>query len=263
MKQRIITGLIVAPIVLAFIYCSSPLPLLALATICVFFAASEVWEMVLKRPSAGPGIFATIFAGGGWAITQQKDVTPIAWGLATALFASVALLLASLRQRRGQHILLPAIIWITAPLAGLLLLHSATPKQGDWWPSPVLLVLLPVWIGDIAAILVGRSLGRRRLWPEVSPKKTWEGTYANIIGSTVAGTVIAPWIGFSVSSGLLCGLMAGLLGPLGDLLESAFKRKFDAKDSGRLLPGHGGLLDRLDSILLPAIPITLILLLMK
>jgi phosphatidate cytidylyltransferase len=133
---------------------------------------------------------------------------------------------------------------------GLLLSTFVALREranGFWW---VLLAFSLTWIIDAAAYFVGRAFGRHQWWPRLSPKKTWEG----LIGGSVAGIIAAPllgmwWLGLNPWWGLLLGMLAIIAAPLGDLAVSLFKRMAQAKDSGNLIPGHGGLLDRLDSLL--------------
>jgi phosphatidate cytidylyltransferase len=122
--------------------------------------------------------------------------------------------------------------------------------NGMWW---VLLGLALTWMNDSAAYFVGVTFGRHKLWPRLSPKKTWEGTIA---GWGTAAVVGALWIVFtplnatySPSIGAVVGLIAGILALFGDLSISTIKRQVGVKDTGHIFPGHGGVLDRLDSIL--------------
>jgi phosphatidate cytidylyltransferase len=117
-----------------------------------------------------------------------------------------------------------------------------------------------VWVGDGFAYLIGMTLGRRKLWPRVSPKKTWEGSIGGFAFAVLAVLVFvaccrrwAPYSSVAQLGWAPAVLLGALLGPLalaGDLVVSMFKRKADAKDSGQLIPGHGGMLDRTDSLLL-------------
>jgi phosphatidate cytidylyltransferase len=111
-------------------------------------------------------------------------------------------------------------------------------------------VLLAVWAGDAAAYLLGLLFGRHKLAPTVSPGKTWEGLIAGT-AATIAVTFIALYdAGFlSIPESLVLGAVIAVAAPLGDLFESSFKRDMDVKDSGRLLAGHGGMLDRMDALL--------------
>ena len=134
---------------------------------------------------------------------------------------------------------------------GAFLISLRQLPQGEWW----LLTALPVvWIADSAAYMVGKAIGRRRLSPRLSPKKTWEGYLAGILAAGAGGAGLASLWGmaadtsaFRASAGLWLGLALGALTPLGDLGISMIKREVQVKDTGRLLPGHGGALDRLDS----------------
>lgn len=116
----------------------------------------------------------------------------------------------------------------------------------------LLLILVLMWVGDTSAYFVGKSLGRLPMAPVLSPKKTWEGAAANLLGSVVAGFVAARWLPLPAVSVLILAVLANIAGQAGDLLESAYKRSAGVKDSGQLLPGHGGMLDRIDSLALAA-----------
>lgn len=123
--------------------------------------------------------------------------------------------------------------------------------QGEWW---VVWLLAVVFAGDTAAFYTGLSLGRKKLYPEVSPGKTWEGTLGGWAAALIAGIVAGRWLLPDVRIINLAelALVLGIMGVLGDLFESMLKRQARVKDSSRLLPGHGGMLDRLDSLLFAA-----------
>lgn len=131
-----------------------------------------------------------------------------------------------------------------ASLAGLDL------TRGHLWLA---LLLALDFACDTAAYFVGRFLGRRRLFPRISPKKTVEGTAGGVVGAVVATVLIAPLLDLGLGWALLIGLLGGVAAVLGDLAESLLKRAADVKDSGWIFPGHGGLLDRLDSLLFVAV----------
>lgn len=140
--------------------------------------------------------------------------------------------------------------WVGFGLAHLMLLRDI-PEHGR---LAIITVLVAVWAGDTAALVAGRMVGRRRLAPTISPGKTWEGL---IFGSFA--TIIATWIclyrtGF-VDGGrsFLLGAVIAAVAPLGDLFESALKREMQVKDTGHLLGGHGGMLDRIDSLLFASV----------
>ena len=137
---------------------------------------------------------------------------------------------------------------------GLLLSALVRLRQhprGEWW---ILLALTVTWMNDTCAYFAGRAFGRRKLYPRISPSKTWEGAIGGALGS-MAGAIAVQllWIPQLPTWGAaLIGAGAALLGPLGDLSESMLKRAFGAKDSGHLLPGHGGMLDRIDALIFNA-----------
>ena len=116
-----------------------------------------------------------------------------------------------------------------------------------------LLLLATIVVSDSAQFYTGRLLGRRPLAPAISPKKTVEGAFAGLIASMIAGVVIGVWlVGRSPSTFLVAALLAGGMSQIGDLAESALKRSAGVKDSSSILPGHGGMLDRLDGLLFAA-----------
>lgn len=153
-------------------------------------------------------------------------------------------------------------LWAAMPMFCLLMLHQKLIGTELWkLNSPVLLATAPIWAADVVAILVGRGLGRTPLWPSISPKKTWEGALGNFCAASLLGSIIGPFVGVGWLTGVACGVAAGVLGQYGDLFESYIKRSAGVKDSGSLLPGHGGMLDRMDSILFTAPAVLLILVL--
>ena len=129
--------------------------------------------------------------------------------------------------------------------AGALGARAGTP---DWVPVWLLLTIIPTWAGDIAAYLVGSAVGRRRIAPSISPGKTREGTAAGFVACALAAVAIGVTFGLPRTPVLIVALGLGPVGLAGDLLESYVKRRAGVKDSGAILPGHGGLLDRLDSL---------------
>ena len=152
------------------------------------------------------------------------------------------------------------LIWIAYPLTLIPLLW----KQEDG-PALVVFLMVCVWAGDIAALYIGRAFGRHKLAPRLSPGKTWEGSVASILGSMAAAGLVI-FIGDRLTARgnlllhitepvwqtLLLAAILNIAAQLGDLLESAVKRGAGVKDSGTMLPGHGGILDRIDALLLAA-----------
>lgn len=169
----------------------------------------------------------------------------------------------------GWALAVTGIVYVGIPLyAGIALRRAAGTIDAGWlaslaratspgWDNAprglawVLIILLVAWIGDTFAYLVGRTWGRRKLAPQISPGKTMEGAAGGLAGSAAMGAVGVAFFGLGISSfvGLGIGLILGLVGQTGDLAESWLKRQVGAKDSGTLIPGHGGVLDRIDTLL--------------
>jgi phosphatidate cytidylyltransferase len=142
------------------------------------------------------------------------------------------------------------LLLIAFPLTFAVRLE-AIPREG---PAILLFVLVITWVGDTAAYFVGRAVGKRKLAPVLSPKKTWEGTFASIFGALLVAVVFSRWLVVPLLHLLTMAALGNVAGQAGDLLESAYKRSAGVKDSGSLLPGHGGVLDRIDALIL-AIPV--------
>jgi phosphatidate cytidylyltransferase len=130
-------------------------------------------------------------------------------------------------------------------------------------PSLLIFLFCIVWTGDIAALYVGRTFGRHKLAPQISPKKSWEGSTASVVGSVLIAALLvglARWLGSgaaihfpgSLTGWLVLAVLLNVFAQVGDLVESAIKRGAGVKDSGSMLPGHGGILDRIDALLLAA-----------
>ncbi|HVV84319.1 MAG TPA: phosphatidate cytidylyltransferase [Kofleriaceae bacterium] len=138
--------------------------------------------------------------------------------------------------------------------AGILLITVAELKRdgGHYGGDLVMFVLAVVWAGDTGAYFAGRFLGKHKLYPAVSPKKTWEGAIGGLVGSFAAGAVMKLWRldhVFNWADVALLTIPGAALGQMGDLAESMLKRSVGVKDSGSILPGHGGILDRIDAVL--------------
>jgi phosphatidate cytidylyltransferase len=143
-----------------------------------------------------------------------------------------------------------ALLLVALPLTFAVRLHGL----GSEGPRLLLFALVITWIGDTVAYFVGRAIGKHPLAPHLSPKKTWEGSVASFAGSLLVGVLFTRWLSAPVAHLLAMAAAGNLAGQVGDLLESAYKRSAGVKDSGGLLPGHGGILDRIDALIL-AIPV--------
>jgi phosphatidate cytidylyltransferase len=186
----------------------------------------------------------------------------VAWlgGLPFVLFWTVAasvVLWEWARLVRGAKIEGMALAWWLAAgvlYAGVLLFALIILRQDATLGFVAIVFLFAVvWATDIAAYFAGRAFGGPKLWPAVSPKKTWSGAIGGTLGGVAAGLLVAKIAGLAITP-MLVIVALGLSGASqgGDLLESAIKRRFDAKDASQLIPGHGGLMDRLDGFLTAA-----------
>lgn len=133
--------------------------------------------------------------------------------------------------------------------------------QEGFGMAVIWLVLIAIWASDTFAYFVGRSFGKRNIVPTISPNKTLEGFIGGFIGCILTGWIGSLFLGLPLNFGVGIGVIVGILAPLGDLFESKLKREANKKDSGTLLPGHGGVLDRFDSLLFAA-PLVLAYILM-
>ena len=140
-------------------------------------------------------------------------------------------------------------VYTAFPPAYMILLRGRPGGKGLYY---FLLLTAAVWANDTAAYFAGSAWGRRKLAPAISPGKTWEGAAAGLAGAGLAGLGMAAAFGREPWSALMLGVFLGLCGQLGDLFESMLKRDFGVKDSGSFLPGHGGVLDRFDSLFFAA-----------
>lgn len=208
------------------------------------------------RPASGPSnlllrvISSAVLAPLAILVTWLGGVTfVIFWTVA----ASIVLWEWSVLVKGGHHSVPAFFGWMVAGLvyAGALLLGPVM-LRGDatFGFAAILFLFAIVWATDIAAYFAGRAIGGPKLWPAVSPKKTWSGAIGGTIGGVAAGIVVIKVAGLVVAPMLvLVALVLSVVAQAGDLLESAIKRHFGAKDASQLIPGHGGLMDRLDGFL--------------
>ena len=203
--------------------------------------------------------------GGAVAMLVGTELGGVEWMvggfLATLVLAFLLYLVASTRAPATAAVssTLLGVTWIGFGLGFLLLLRDL-PEHGR---LVTFAVVIAVWVGDTVAYLIGRAVGRHKFSPAISPAKTWEGFVAG-----TAGAIFAVFVALyddrttllSIPESLVLGAIVAVAGALGDLFESAFKRDLQVKDSGRLLAGHGGVLDRVDAFLfaLPAAYFTVV-----
>lgn len=212
--------------------------LAALAAVIVAAGGHE-WARLCRLGGAAAGLYAAL-AAGAFALLVAANETSAAFVAAAMFWLLVVPLWLARGVQAGQR---AALL-----VSGFLVLVPAALALVTLSPTQVLVVLVLVWVADTAAYFVGRAWGRRKLAPSISPGKTWEGA-AGGVGAAVAYAIILA--AFTAGgAGALVLAAAGALAAIsivGDLFESAAKRQAGVKDSGALLPGHGGILDRIDS----------------
>jgi phosphatidate cytidylyltransferase len=191
------------------------------------------------------GFFA--FSG---TVLKQIDVTFV---LSLALVAGLAafLVLPGRRQGLGRWAMgLGGALYVGMPLNYYLLLYTSKPHGLIW----TLFIIFAIVASDAAALLVGSRIGRHPFFRTISPRKTVEGAVAGLVGAMLVMLIgVSAVLGYSPLHGLALGLVVGVSAQVGDLVESQMKRIAEVKDSSHLIPGHGGVLDRLDSVLFPPI----------
>lgn len=256
-KQRIVTALIALPLlILCILYSSQGLFAGVLFIVCAL-ALHEFYRMALPKQRRLEGSFsvaAGVLCCVGLAYAPSAPFLLLS--IVLPCFFIVLLYLFRFQDMqavsRDLAVSLFGLLYIPLLLSHAVLLRSV-PAGRDW----IFLVLFVVMASDTLAYFVGRQWGRHRLYEAVSPKKTIEGSLGGLVGSVLGATICKLWFFTELSSVdvLLLGAGVGAFSQLGDLVESLLKRSFGVKDSGALVPGHGGLLDRLDSLLF-AFPVT-------
>lgn len=273
MIKRIITGAILIPIVVALVYfgpswlvamVAAVVGLLAmmeffrltaqigmrafrlwtmLCAAALFYAQWLAGTMEVRQLGSGTEMITHIFAGGYF----SAEAVFLIFLFGAALIGIVT--------RVAIADVLPAIASSSAALIVIAWPFSYLVRMdGNLSTGPVLVLfaLAIVWAGDTVAYFVGKSMGRTKMAPALSPSKTWEGAIGNVVGSLIVGYCFARWQNGDVMAWLATAVLANVAGQVGDLIESAYKRGAGVKDSGAMLPGHGGMLDRIDSLIFAA-----------
>jgi phosphatidate cytidylyltransferase len=254
-RSRVLTAIGLAPFVLGAFFCASPWPFLLLALATLALCTVELDGLLKLAMNLAMPVWVVTYFICFRLTAPHPHLNKIVWPL-LAVGGLAAGCIATLHRARRQESALGAIfapLWIVAPLASLVLLHSDVPKGTTWFfANSALMAILPIWAGDTAAIFAGKAFGKHPLAPSISPNKTVEGAIANLLACVLIAVPLGMWIGHSWWISAICGVLAGTLGQVGDLFESSIKRQVGVKDTGTLLPGHGGLLDRIDSLLFTA-----------
>jgi len=252
--RRLATAAVALPLLVAALFLGPPWLMVAIIAAAVLLGMWEYMEMMAAR-----GLAAEAVSG---ALGLSAVFTQVAYGWPPfPLWPALALLaVGSLLWQKGdfgQRVGAAALTLLGAVYLGGLggsMAALALLAPGGEGPWRLLLLMATVMMADSAAYFAGRALGRRKLAPSVSPGKTWEGAWASLAGG-VLGALTVKFFGLPAlpaAHAVVLGLLVAVVGAAGDLCESLLKRWAGVKDSGRLFPGHGGMLDRLDGLLFGA-----------
>jgi phosphatidate cytidylyltransferase len=253
---RTLSAVVLAPVVLFLTYADGWLFL----ALCAVAAGGILWEwMHLIADRGGPRVLAVGLAALLAAFALIGADRP---GAAVSAIAAGAVLAGAVGARSLGAAMRNGGLWAAGGVAyaGIAFLGPALLRRDPRWGFMGLLFLFAtVWATDIFAFFCGRAVGGPLLLPSVSPNKTWAGAIGGLAGGIAAAVAVAYASGvrFAAAAGLM-GLLLSILAQAGDLFESAVKRRFGAKDASRLIPGHGGLMDRLDGFLVAAFAALLI-----
>lgn len=239
---RVASAVVIAPAVLWAIYAGG-WPYLVLVAIGVALLAIEWGGMSAPRSPTrvaavvAAAVLISVFIG-------YRGDFEWAWGAIVLTAAGAAVVARGVAERPADAAY--GVLYV-AP-AAICLIWLRDTNQGRWW---TLMLFAATWAADIGAFAVGSVLKGPKLWPRFSPNKTWSGFVGGLAASMGAGALMAalPYFQLNIWAAAFVGLAVGLATMAGDLWESALKRRFGVKDSGDLIPGHGGLLDRVDGLM--------------
>ncbi len=296
--KRVLTAVTLIPIVVLALF-RAPLWLFAMLVLGVALLAAREYLNIAAatglRPFRGlsyaviTGLFIVCYLLNPHNTLPEAVVVPMTITVGMILLASPFIFLVIAMRRNPLSRALPdaSVSWMSLPYVGCTLACLVILRLDQVWALYLLLAMLIVWTGDVAAFYLGRAFGRHKMAPRVSPGKTWEGAVASVLGAVAMGwslfyffpeiaiffTRIHLIYGFFYNNyfpyspqtvprvpwwvGVLFALSLNIAAQCGDLVESALKRGAGVKDSGTLLPGHGGVLDRVDALLF-ALPVMLL-----
>ncbi len=249
-------GLYVALLVLSIVF-SPPWFAIAMALFCLL-ALFEIIDLMEDKTGGSTKLTALVYAGLiiYLCLFQQTDLSLIEYIIAFAIqIVSVFAIYKRLKKGFKPQLLFNTLyIWL--PLASLAIWSSQNTEIAK---DHLLFFFIIIWSYDSFAYLVGKAIGKRPIFPAVSPKKTVEGTIGGILITSIIAVIISRYFFTINSNAVVLAIIIILFSILGDFVESYLKRKLGVKDSGNIMPGHGGILDRIDSMLFASIPFVLLL----
>jgi len=249
--KRVAAAAVLAPIVIGAALWENPFAWTALILVAVFLSLIEYAVMAFEPQELWDRMFVVMTGTLLCAFMMLLSQFLLLLGVWVILVICLGLIIFSPHPptagaRLGKHFVGVFLIAYLLSFAGLI---KQMPDGGRW----VLFTLTIVWFGDTGAYFMGKTLGRHKLAPLVSPNKTWEGSFGGLLASMGAGALAMTYVpGLTWVIALSLGALVGIMGQFGDLAESLVKRTYNVKDSGNLIPGHGGMLDRIDAVLFAA-----------
>lgn len=248
---RIISSVVSLPILLAIIYFGTPFHFFLLLEFAIFIGLYEFYRMI-EKGGLGCYKWAGIILGILLSLAIFKGT------YINLVIASSVIILFIIRIFEGNtsdntFSYVSNTVFGIVYVSFLMSYLGTIRNSGDNGRELIFFVLLVTWMGDTTAYYGGRSFGKHKLAPAISPKKTVEGAVIGLMGS-IAGAIIAKswFLDISILNAIVSGILIGVFGQFGDLSESIIKRNLQVKDSGGIIPGHGGILDRVDSLLFSA-----------
>jgi len=278
LKQRVITAIVLLAILLPALFWRTPEPFLAI-TLLLIAAGGWEWGRMNGLPAAASialGVVTLVLCGAAWALGWPARPSSLLWIIVGGLWVLAGFAL--VRGGVAGWPKIPRAVRVPAGVLALALAWLAMAQARVIGVNFLLSILVLVWVADVFAYFAGRAMGgkitRRKLAPQISPKKSWEGVWGGMLGVVVLALVwtwadgaaqaqvpslyarLAHSFGWAVQ--VLAVIFLAAMSVIGDLSESLVKRSIGMKDSSQLLPGHGGVLDRVDA-LLPTLPLAMML----
>jgi phosphatidate cytidylyltransferase len=247
---RLLTAAVVVPPLLGLLFKGPAWGFFALVMVATAVAASELFRMTHPDDALARGI-GVLTALGACAVTYQFSNDPRALLTMVAAVTLVGLLTPLWRLGDMQTAALRTLAGVAGPFYIGSLLACLALMRRDGGVELVFMSLTFSWLADTGGYFFGRFLGKTKLYEAVSPKKTRAGFVGALVGATTGAALASLWYfpALPLLPGLLLGLFAGAAGQMGDLVESLLKRSTGIKDSGDIVPGHGGMLDRIDALI--------------
>jgi phosphatidate cytidylyltransferase len=265
---RVLTAAILIPVVVAVIWWGPTWLIAIVAAFVAIVAMLEFFSMAARLGFQPYRLWASLAAAGiiglQWYESRLASVNSLGSLLDRSpkitlevilfgfVFGVAVIALGSKRQiteiLSSISVTSAGLLFVVLPFSAVVRLHGVDVSG----PRLLLFTVVLVWVGDTAAYFVGSGIGRWKMAPQISPNKTWEGAGANFLGALLVAAVFGYWTRIPPAHMLAMGAAGSVAGQIGDLFESAWKRSGGVKDSGSVFPGHGGMLDRIDALILAA-----------